>query len=122
MTAELSQSPVRFIVLDREKTKIRTDLSFFFSFSNNKGWRIVAVVNFFVTLRVSGESIVLFTSHRYGRLCKRESLAVAFVAVSLSKDSASCNNKKQAMTRPFCLSGGVLGLEAMDFSQAWFSQ
>jgi hypothetical protein len=119
MTAELSQSPVRFIILDREKTKIRTDLSFF-SFSNNKGWRIVAVVNFFVTLRVSGESIVLLTSHRHGRLCKRES--VAFVAVSLSKDSASCNNKKQAMTRPFCLSGGVLGLEAMVFSQTWFSQ
>jgi hypothetical protein len=26
MTAELSQSPVRFIILDREKTKIRTDV------------------------------------------------------------------------------------------------
>jgi len=25
------------------------------------------------------------------------------------------------MTRPACLSGGVLGLEAVEFLQAWFS-
>jgi hypothetical protein len=36
MTAELSQSPVRFIILDREKTKIRTDV-FLVLHNNLKG-------------------------------------------------------------------------------------
>ena len=47
MTAELSQSPVRFIILNREKTKIRTDV-----FPTTRSNRRVAV-SFSVTLRDS---------------------------------------------------------------------
>ena len=75
-------------------------------------------VNFFryvtnkISTLVSSESIVLLIG------CA----SVAFVAVSLLKDSdSSCNNKKKQamMTRPFCPSGGVLGrLEAMIFFQS----
>jgi hypothetical protein len=40
MTAELAQSPVRFIILNREKTKIRTDVFFWFYNNNKSGCEI----------------------------------------------------------------------------------
>jgi hypothetical protein len=94
MTAEPSQSPVHFIILGREKTKIRTEC--FSGSLTTRAGRIVAgsfslryvrdSVNYnnFSTW-VSSESIVLLTGRR--GLCERES--VALVAVSISKDSAS---------------------------------